>query len=282
MTLPALFRLLKLFLRPSSVSELYSQSGMPSGRGFLNFGWWEGGCSSLEEACEELVRRVGREARLSPQDRVLDVGFGLGEQDLLWTREFGVEHIVGLNVAFPQAREARRRSLRAGFSHIRHVIADAVRPPLTTGGFDKLLALECAFHFRTRRDFLAEARRVLAPGGRLVLTDIVRGDLRVGGLKGFRQRAFGRLQERHWHIPPANTINLDTYRSHLSQAGFQEIRVEDITESVLLPFVTIYSPRIDPGQSPFLDALGFHFPAGALAAFIRSGYFRYLLVSARR
>ncbi|HSR67471.1 MAG TPA: class I SAM-dependent methyltransferase [Acidobacteriota bacterium] len=282
MTLAALFRLLKLLLRPSSVSELYSKSGMPSGRGFLNFGWWEEGCLSLEEACQELVRRVGQEARLSPRDRVLDVGFGLGEQDLLWTREFGVEHVLGLNVSFPQAREARRRSLKAGFSHIRHVIADAVRPPLGSGRFDKLLALECAFHFRTRRAFLTEARRLLAPGGRLVLTDIVRGDLRVGGFKGLRHQIFGRLQERHWHIPPVNAVGLEAYQRHLSQAGFQEIRIEDITEYVLLPYVTICSPGTDPSQSAFLDALGLRLPPGALAAFIRSGYFRYLMVSARR
>src|SRR4051794_39046139 len=54
--------------------------------GYLNYGYWAPGCTDHDEACTALAERLGEAAGISAGDRVLDVGFGFGEQDFLWAR----------------------------------------------------------------------------------------------------------------------------------------------------------------------------------------------------
>jgi SAM-dependent methyltransferase len=111
-------------------------------------------------------------ADLRPGQSVLDVGCGVGGTLANAARRVGGLALTGLNLDPEQLAVARAlrlpRSCAAAW-----VQGDACAMPLPDAGFDRLLCVEAAFHFASRRRFLAEARRVLRPGGRLVLSDIV-------------------------------------------------------------------------------------------------------------
>jgi cyclopropane-fatty-acyl-phospholipid synthase len=70
-------------------------------------------CDTLEDAQARKLDVICRKLRLSPGDRLLDVGCGWGSLILHAARHFGA-HAVGVTLSEPQAREARERIRLAG------------------------------------------------------------------------------------------------------------------------------------------------------------------------
>ena len=99
--------------------------------------------------------------------------------------------------------------------------------------FDKLVSVECAFHFDTRVDFLREAARVLKPGGTLALTDIIprSGIDPATYMRGEKTLGSGICLDNL-----DNAYHADVYARHLREAGFEAVRIESIVDWTRLPF----------------------------------------------
>ncbi|MBK5967685.1 MULTISPECIES: SAM-dependent methyltransferase [Thiorhodovibrio] len=202
---------------------------------YLNLGYWAQ-AHALDDACDDLVRLVGERARLSAEDQLLDVGFGFGDQDLLWWREFGPKRIKGLNITASQVAVARARIAEQELSQqIDLRLGSATAMPVAAASVDVVVALECAFHFQTRERFFAEAFRVLRPGGRLVLADIIPLPLASGGRERWLQRATWALVAGKFSIPKGNAYPIAPYHDKLAAAGFGQIEVESIRDQVYQP-----------------------------------------------
>src|SRR3954447_1456460 len=83
---------------------------------FRNVGYWKAAPATLDAACEALAQLAGEAAQLGAEDRVLDAGFGFGDQDMYWMANFAPRQIVGINVTKSQVREAQRRVHTRGMS----------------------------------------------------------------------------------------------------------------------------------------------------------------------
>jgi SAM-dependent methyltransferase len=108
--------------------------------------------------------------------------------------------------------------------------------PFADASFDVVFALECAFHFDTREDFLREALRVLRPGGRLVLADMHRNNPRGGR---WRVRLRRTIERRLAHIPTANLIDTTAYRVLLERIGFSPVSISSLSEDVWRPYTKV-------------------------------------------
>ena len=95
--------------------------------------------------------------------RLLDVGCGPGTLHARLQREHGA-WVVGVDTSLGMLAEARQQ--RAG----RYAQADAQALPLVDAAFDRVMANHMLFHVPDQDQALREMRRVLRPGGRLVLT----------------------------------------------------------------------------------------------------------------
>jgi erythromycin 3''-O-methyltransferase len=206
---------------------------------YHNLGYWKDSPETLDDACQAMAQLVGETAQFSPQDRILDVGFGFGDQDLFWMQHFSPQSIVGLNIIPAQVEVARKRVAQCqAQDRIRLQLGSATEMPFADSNFDKVVALESAFHFITRDKFFHEAERVLRPGGRLVTVE-------PALLPGQQQSWLADyLQRSIVATPKENIYARDTYAEKLVEAGFENICVTSIREHVYTPFMRYLARRI--------------------------------------
>jgi SAM-dependent methyltransferase len=208
----------------------------PTGRGlYLNLGYWRE-AENLADACDAMAGLIAERCGMGGEDRVLDCGFGFADQDIYWIRHFGPRTIVGLNVTASQVAVARGRVEALGLAdRIDLRLGSATDMPLPDGSVDVVTALECAFHFDTRERFFAESLRVLRPGGRLAVADILPMPRAAGRWGRIKQRVSWGLVARRFPIPAANRYGRDEYALRLAGCGFADIEVESIRDRVYEP-----------------------------------------------
>jgi SAM-dependent methyltransferase len=135
-----------------------------------------------------LTRRLADVMHLGAGDRVLDVATGIGTTALLLADERQVE-VVGVDLGPAQVAKAERRARQQGLEdRARFEVGDAERLPFPDGRFSAVVC-ECALcTFPAKAVAVAEFARVLAPGGRVGITDVwlepSRLDADLGGLAG--------------------------------------------------------------------------------------------------
>jgi SAM-dependent methyltransferase len=116
-----------------------------------------------------------REAELRPGERVLDVGAGIGGPARTMARHFGAE-VTALDPTARFAALAQELNRRCGLEQrITVVHGEAAALPFPDQSFDLLVTQAVWASVADKEAMLAEARRVLVPGGRMAVFEILAG-----------------------------------------------------------------------------------------------------------
>jgi ubiquinone/menaquinone biosynthesis C-methylase UbiE len=125
--------------------------------------------TSSFHASPERLGEVVELAQPRPGDVVLDVATGTGNTALALAPL--VQRVTGLDLTPEMLDQARRVAVERGITNVDWVLGDAQELPFPDATFDVWTARAAPHHFHDLAQALAEALRVLKPGGRAVVVD---------------------------------------------------------------------------------------------------------------
>ena len=196
-------------------------------------------------------------AQLQPGETVLDLGSGGGVDVLLSARRVGpTGKAYGLDMTDEMLALANENKHKAGIENVEFLKGEIEDIPLPDNSVDVIIS-NCVINLSANKDkVLREAFRVLKPGGRFAVSDVVtRGQV----LPEIRQSVLA------WVGCIAGALEENQYRTKLRAAGFEQIdleptriyRAEDAREFL-------------SGQGIDVDALAPQVDGKFLSAFIRA------------
>ena len=158
-------------------------------------------------------------AELKPGETVLDLGSGGGIDVLLSARRVGPSgKAYGLDMTDQMLALAKKNQAAAGVTNVEFLKGEIEDIPLPDNSVDVIIS-NCVINLSADKDrVLAEAFRVLKPGGRFAVSDVV--------VRGDDVPAEVRRNMELWIGCVAGALEEGEYRSKLAAAGFTNVDVE--------------------------------------------------------
>src|SRR5262245_57494988 len=157
-------------------------------------------------------------ARLQPGERVLDLGSGAGLDVFLAARAVGSEgRVFGLDFTPEMLDKSRALAARLGLTNVTFLEGDIEAMPLPGASVDVVVS-NCVINLAPDKSkVFREAHRVLAPGGRFVVADMLATAALPEELAA---------DPKAWGECIAGAIPREDYVAGLRRAGFDEVEVE--------------------------------------------------------
>ena len=184
--------------------------------------------------------------RLRPGETVLDLGSGAGNDVFIARREVGPEgRVIGVDMTPDMLAKARANADKLGFANVEFRLGEIEHLPVEAGSIDVVIS-NCVINLLPdKAPAFAEMFRVLRPGGRFCVSDIVA----TGELPGPVREAAGLYVGC-----VAGALPQAEYLGLIDAAGFAGVRIAE-AKPIALP---------DEVLAPHMDA-------AAIAAFRASG-----------
>ena len=150
-------------------------------------------------------------------ETVVDFGSGGGIDCFIAARAVGPRgRVIGIDMTADMVDLARRGATEAGLENVEFHLAEMEATPLTEASVDAIIT-NCVINLAPDKDrVFAEAFRILRPGGRLMISDLVRtGDAATAATESLGD----------WVSCLAGTELRDVYLARIRAAGFERVEV---------------------------------------------------------
>ena len=138
----------------------------------LHYGVWDETTPALSDAITNTNRRLALIGQISPEDKILDAGCGVGGSAIFLGKNFGCE-VTGITLSERQVATASGFAKKHGVAgQVRFEKMDYTNTRFPDHHFDVVWAIESMQTAGDKSLFFREMRRVLKPGGRLLFADV--------------------------------------------------------------------------------------------------------------
>lgn len=237
----------------------------------MHVGYSDENAYKHDRAVTRMIRELVSRANITPADRVIDLGCGLGGSSIWLAKNIGCP-VTGVDINPRSVNTARTQAQKRKVERlVTFILSDYTSVPVKRHTFSVAWFLESLCYAADKQRALKEAGRLLMPGGRLVIADgfkVAEGEELDTWLKG-------------WAVPALATV--PEIRSSLETAGFR-VRYEDVTARVMSSLKRLHdcSKALYP-VGKVLEKLGWRIPIqtgnirGAIYAYesLCQGQWRY-------
>jgi SAM-dependent methyltransferase len=157
-------------------------------------------------------------ATLRPGEAVLDLGSGGGLDCFVAARQVGpAGRVIGVDMTPEMVAKARENARNAGVENVEFRLGEIEHLPVADGSMDVILS-NCVINLSPdKRAVFQEAFRVLKPGGRLAVSDILETSPMPAAMRNDAAALIGCV---------AGAASVDEVRALLRGAGFEDVQVD--------------------------------------------------------
>jgi ubiquinone/menaquinone biosynthesis C-methylase UbiE len=126
---------------------------------------------------EEVVRALA----LKPGETIADIGSGSGYFALRFAAPLGdAGRVLAVDIDPEMVRYLNRRARDAGIRNVQTILAEADDPLLPDASVDRFVVVDTWHHIEKQAEYLALMKKMLRPGGQIVMIDYQKRELPVG------------------------------------------------------------------------------------------------------
>lgn len=200
----------------------------------MHFGYYDRNVKTHDAAVINMNKVLAKKVKINSNDVVLDAGCGIGGSAIWLAKTFGCK-VIGITLSEKQAFRAKELSKRNNVEDLAHFfIRDFTNTKFPNYSFDVVWAIESVCHAKNKKDFLAEAHRILKKGGRLIVAD---GFLKKENLTHVEKNYMDKWLDG-WAVP--NLASISEFDNYTKKLGFKNIKFADITKNAMPSSIHLY------------------------------------------
>ena len=201
----------------------------------LNFGYWDEKTTTPLEAQKKMCTLFGKKSLLESNQRIVDVGSGIGSPAIQWYLEYSPVKLSCININFKQLLSSINNVNKIipayGTQNFNFINATATTLPFENDSIDRVISLEAAQHFKPLKNFISESFRILKKNGKLALAIPVMSNNNSRSIMKLGTLSFTWSSE-HYSMEFVETI--------LKHEGFSNIDLQKIGSNVYSPLANYY------------------------------------------
>ncbi|MDY6966646.1 MAG: arsenite methyltransferase [Halobacteriota archaeon] len=176
-------------------------------------------------------------ASLKEGETVLDLGSGAGFDCFLAANKVGEKgKVIGVDMTHAMLDKARENAKKAGYENVEFRLGEIENLPCADNSVDVVIS-NCVINLSPdKKRVFSEAFRVLSPGGKLMVSDIVLLGELPDFVKNSKEAYVGCI---------SGAIGKDEYLGAIKEAGFLDVRVLDETTYTAELFSSKHDLSID-------------------------------------